>query len=325
MNVSIRQIAKYCDVSIGTVDRVLNDRPGVKHQTKEKVQQAIQTLGYTPNHIAKSLAVGKSMSIGVILFNLSNTFFAEMSDAIVNRSHDLGYFPYLTLSEKNPEKEFDCIKDLIARQVDGLILFSTNYDPAIIDYISSGKIPIVTIMTRLSNLPSVGINDHAASCDATNYIANRKYKHIVYISPPLSYKKHMNISVQEDRLAGFISAAEKLKINYSIIDNGSYLEQIDNMDINSEKTAFLCSSDMYALKILRHMRLKGLQAPFDFGLMGFDNINVLKYIEPAISTVSIPIADAGMCAVDVLISGIVNGSVQSVVLPHKLIPGQTIL
>jgi len=325
MKVSMQKVAEYCGVSIGTVDRVIHKRPGVNQETKIRVEKAIKALNYTTNHIAKSLSNGTTKSIGIILYNLRNMFFAELSDALVSRSHELGYFPYLTLSEQNPNQEFCCIKEMIARQIDGLIFFSTNRDPSIRDYLSSCGIPVVTIMTRLDGFPSVGIDDFAAVRDATNYIISKDYKRIIYISPPLSYKEQMNISTQEERLEGFIKAVESENIDYSIIDSSNYLDYISTINLVEIKTAFLCSSDIYAIRIMSRLRLKGLQTPYHYGIMGFDNIRMLEYIDPMISTVHVPIAEIGVSAVDSLIRGISIGTVESVVWPHSIIARQSIV
>ena len=325
MKVSIRQLADYCGVSIGTIDRVLNNRPGVKKQTRELVEKAIDELGYTTNHLAKSLSLGKTSSIGIVLFNLNNLFFAQLSDAIVKEADANGYFAYLTLSEKSKEKEFACIKNLIARQVDGIILFSTNRDPEFVDYLSSCGVKVVTIMTGLSGFPSVRIDDYTAMADATGYIASKQYKRIIYISPPLSYRKEMNILVQEQRYDGFLHTVKKWSLESIIIDHANYIEAIDQLDIGEVKTAFLCSSDVYALDILRHLRLKGFVPPYHYGLMGFDNISILQNIEPAIATVSIPIEDVGREAVDMLIRAIEGEAVETLTLPHTIFPGQTIV
>ena len=327
MRVSIRQLADYCGVSIGTIDRVLNNRPGVKKQTKERIEKAIDELGYTPNHLAKSLSLGKTSSIGVVLFNLNNLFFAQLSDAIVKEADARGYFAYLTLSEKSKEKEFACIKNLVARQVDGIILFSTNRDLEFTAYLSSCGVKVVTVMTGLTGFPSVRIDDYSAMADATSYIASKQYKRIVYISPPLSYRKDMNILVQEQRYEGFLHTVKKWSLEPIVIDHVHYLEAIDHLHVGDVKTAFLCSSDVYALDILRHFRLKGFVPPYHYGLMGFDNISILQNIEPSIATVSIPIEDVGREAIAMLVRAIEGeGEVmETLTLPYTIFPGQTIV
>lgn len=325
MRVSIRQLAEYCGVSIGTVDRVLNNRAGVKQETRVLVETAIKDLGYSPNYVAKSLSIGKSMSIGVVLLHLNNSFFAQMSDAIVTEADSLGYFTYLTLSEKSVDKELKCVKDLVARLSDGIILFSTNRDEEFAKFLSECGVPIVTVMTELPGFPKVRIDDHRAMADAARYIVSKGYERIIYVSTPLSYKMTMNILVQEDRRDGFLSIVRDMDIDYSILDRADYLSDIDALDLKAKKTAILCSSDVYALQIMRHLRMRGLTTPYHYGLMGFDNINILQHIDPVLTTVSVPIEVVGRAAVQMLVRRINGEQIASQVLPHEIIHGQTII
>lgn len=327
MKISIRQLAEHCGVSIGTIDRVLNNRPGVKLQTREMVEKKVKELGYKPNYLARSLSVGKTMSIGVVLFNLHNSFFAELSDALVKAADSKGYFLYLTLSEKSKQKEYDCVKNLVERQVDGIILFSTNRDKDFTEYLLTCGVPILTIMSELEGFTRIGIDDSNAMSDATRFIASKHYKRIVYVSAPLSYGDKMNIHVQQNRYKGYLDVANQLEIESILIDSKDYLNIIDTIDLKSKKTAFLCSSDVYALEIMRHLKLRGFKTPLDYGLMGFDNIDMLKYIDPQIATVNVPIENVGTIAVEKLLDLMNTNDKQSelINLPYKIIPGQTVI
>ncbi|WP_199619969.1 LacI family DNA-binding transcriptional regulator [Paenibacillus alkalitolerans] len=127
MGVTLKDIANICGVSPGTVDRALNNRPGISTKTKKKILKVAVELNYQPDHRARSLARGKTMTIGVILFDLHNRSFAQMANAIEAKSRELGYFVDLALSDKDPDKEKKLIGRMINRKVDGLILFSVNF------------------------------------------------------------------------------------------------------------------------------------------------------------------------------------------------------
>ena len=326
MRVTLNYVAKYCNVSKGTVGRVINNRPGVNPKTKEKVESAIRELGFTPHFFAQSLAKGKSMSIGVLLFNLNNMFFSQLSNSIVKTADELGYYPYLMLSGKNKDREFDCIKNFVSHQVDGVILFSTNNDQQFLEYLRKCPVPIITVMTQLEDFTSVGIDDYQAMYDATKYVLSKGYERILYISPPLSYVNNMNIKVQQLRHQGFLDALKKTDTQYNEITEYNYLQAIDKIRFGSDKkTAFICTSDIYALNIVRHMKLRGFSSPYDFGVMGFDNIDTLQYIDPSIATVSVPVEEIGRQAVNILVDAINGKPVGNVILPYSTIAGQTIV
>lgn len=325
MSVSIRQLAEHCGVSIGTIDRVIHNRRGVSTETREKVERAIKELRYEPNQLAKSLSVGRSMSIGVVLLHLNNLFFAQMSDSIVKEADAQGYFTYLTLSEKDVEKEKNCIHNLVSRRADGIILFSTNKQGDFLRYLKSCSVPIVTVMTELPGFAGIRINDFQAMADATRYIVTKQYQRVVYVSTPLSYKDTMNIRVQENRRNGFLDVIRHTNLDYRIIDHSDYLSEIDRLNFKDVRTAFLCSSDIYALSILSHLRLRGMLPPYDYGLMGFDNIEILRHVEPAVTTVAVPIEEIGRRAVQTLVAHLNGGELETKILPHSIVPGQTIL
>ncbi|MEG0743138.1 MAG: LacI family DNA-binding transcriptional regulator, partial [Clostridia bacterium] len=117
MKTTVKQLAEHCGVSIGTIDRVLNNRKGVSASTKELVHKAIVELHYSPNYMAKSLSMQRSLSIGVVLFNLKNSYFGQLAEAMVSEATQLGYSAYLMLSQKSKEQERSCIANLISRRV----------------------------------------------------------------------------------------------------------------------------------------------------------------------------------------------------------------
>ena len=105
MGVTIKDIASICGVSTGTVDRALNNRSGNNVKTKMKIMQIAEELNYRPHHTARSLAKGKTMTIGVVLFDLYNRSFAQMLNAIEFKAMELGYFVDIVLTDKDPKKE----------------------------------------------------------------------------------------------------------------------------------------------------------------------------------------------------------------------------
>jgi LacI family transcriptional regulator len=126
MSVTTGEIAKICGVSRGTVDRALHGRPGISPETRKKIIETAQKLGYRTNFVARSLVKGETKTLGVVAFDLYNRFFAQMVNAIEFRARELGYFIYLTLTNKDAEIEKKCIEHLVDRRVDGMLLCSVN-------------------------------------------------------------------------------------------------------------------------------------------------------------------------------------------------------
>ena len=307
MRITTEDIARICGVSRGTVDRALNNRPGISPATKQKILEVAKELEYRPNMIARSLVKGQTMSIGVVVFDLYNEFFAQLLNSIELRARELGYFTYLVLTEKDPSAERECLSYLADRNVDGIILLSINKGAKFDAFLRDLQKPIVSIINFISDqLPFVGANDHQCMKDAVYYAANKGYKKLVYVSPPLSRRNKKNMYTLEQRLQGFIQGCKENNLqeaDYMIIDGFDYNEQLNRIlqRKSPAKTAVLCSSDIYALEILRSLELQGINIPEGLGLMGFDNINTLKYVKPGLTTIAYPIDDIAIEAVDTLI------------------------
>ncbi len=328
MNVTTKEIAAICGVSIGTVDRAFHNRSGIKPETKEKILKVAEELGYRPHRLARSLKQGRSMTLGVVVFDLENQFFSQLVTAIEARAIESDYVVYLAITAGDPDKERKYLDNLSSLNVDGIIIFPVNGGRDFAQYLKRLRTPILTIGNRVTNAFSfVGIKDREAMRDAVQHIASKGYQRIIYVSPPLSYRKRENIYSVEERLAG---CREGIKTAASlskpvILKDKTYLQFLKTIDFQQERTAILCSSDIYALEILNYLRAKGLRVPEDVGLMGFDNISVLKYVTPSLATIAYPIKEMGIQAVDCLLAQI-NSTPCSFfkLLDHKIIEGASL-
>jgi LacI family transcriptional regulator len=231
MNITIKDIAAKCGISKGTVDRAINNRPGVNEETKAFILRTAAEMGYRPHYLASSLVTGKTKSIGVVVFDLHNTFFAQLLDAISNKAKEFNYFVYITLTEKNPTQEVECIEHLVNGRVDGLILCPINIGDSFESYLKETRIPVVTVMNKLedASFSHSDINTRQAMHDATRYVISKGYERIVYFSPPLAYEGITNISSQKQRLLGHLDAlgSTPASIESVIVPKKSYEEVLD--------------------------------------------------------------------------------------------------
>lgn len=330
MAVTTKDIAEACDVSRGTVDRALNDRPGINDKTKQKVLEVAKEMGYRPHYIARSLVKGRTMTLGLVVFDLHNRFFAQLVDAIETYARSLNYFVYLTLTEIDQNIEKDCLNHLVDRRVDGVIMCPVNGGWEYEEYLNKLEIPIVTMGNRLSDkFTHVGINDKQAMKDAVSYIIKKNYNDLIYFSPPLIYLGKTNVYAPEQRYLGFREAVQEADEDISsfTIEQKNFTGILDKMKFTAEdKTAILCSSDSYALKVLNYLKDREIKVPEEVGLMGFDNIDVLDYVEPSLATVAYPIKEMGQTAVDCLLQEIEDDEKepQQIRLEHEIIEGESL-
>lgn len=329
MGITIKEIAMICGVSPGTVDRALNDRPGISAKTKSKVLEIAKELNYQPDHMARSLAKGRTLTLGVVLFDLYNRSFSQLMNAIEKRSRELGYFVHLVLTDKDQETEKKCIEHLIHRKVDGIILFSVNMGEEFDYYLQRINIPIVTICNRVSDhWPYIGIDDYRAMKEAVNFVINKGYRRFIYVCPPLSYLGKSNIYTQEERLKGFQDGLREHGISEEpvIIKEQNYIASLNELTFfRNGKEAILCSCDIYALEVINYLKSREIKIPEEIGVIGFDNIDVLKYVTPKLTTVEYVIEDIGIKAVECLVGQIENGEIPAIpLLDYRLIVGQSI-
>lgn len=286
--ITSKELAKICGVSIGTIDRALHDRGGISAATKEKILRVSKELGYRPHLTARNLKIGKTMTVGVVVFDLDNQFFSQLLNSLVHHAREEGYFLHVTLSEHSIERELECLDHLVSMPVDGILIVPTNQGTEFTRFAKSLNVPIVSLGNRISaSIPFVAIDDRGAMRTCVEVLSRKGYQKIIYVSPPLSYKGKENIYAVSERYAGYKEGARHCGMRPVVIDEKDALDKIPSMVRSSpERTAVLCSSDIYALKTLTALDHAGLRVPQDVGLMGFDDIDLLEYVNPPLTSVS---------------------------------------
>ncbi len=199
-SISTNDLARICGVSQGTVDRALNGRNGISEKTKEKILAVAKEYGYRPNIHARSIAGGKSMLIGVVVFDLGNQYFSDILMNIEKYCAERSYSTVVMFTDKDPKKEIECIKHLYHISVDGIVLCPANSGEEYENYLLSLNIPIVTIANKLERIKYVGINNRLAMRDALEFIIGRGYDRFIYVKPPLQDK---NTYAQTERFNAF--------------------------------------------------------------------------------------------------------------------------
>lgn len=328
MSVTVEDIAKACGVSRGTVDRALNNKPRISPETKEKILRTAKELGYRPDLLARSLVKGRTMSIGVVVFDLKNRFFAQLVNSIEAEARKRNYIINITLQEEDPELEIQLINSLVDRRVDGIILCPVNKGEDFSKFISKLPVPVLVIGNVLSpSIPYIGIDEAKAALDATNMIISKGYERIIFVCPPLYKREKENIYSHEQRLEGFLKAVKAHKeIEHEVIGNMDFIREADRLLENStRKTALFCSGDTFALDIIKHLKAKGKKVPRDVGIMGFDGIDTLEYVTPALGTVLYPVEKTGEKAVENLLDMINGNSIENkILMRYKIISGESL-
>ncbi len=330
MHITTKEIAERCGVTRITVDRALNGRPGISEKRRAEIIKIAKEMGYRPHRLAQALVNGRSKSLGIVVFDLYNSFFAQMVDEFQRAAFEAGFVTYVMLSNKDEQLERDCIEHLLDRRVDAIALDSVISAADYAPYIQQLPVPVLSLMNELSGgIPLLTFDDHRAMYDMTLYVLSKGYRRLIYVCPPLCRAHTSNMETLVRRKQGFDQATrdfrERPKI--TVLGDGEYLKALSEISFSgAPRTAILCTSDIYAISIQKQMSRRGLRAPFDYGLSGFDNIPLLHAFDPQITTVSLDIGSLGRRGAELLI-GALNGQPLPLqtIMPYEILPGQTIL
>ncbi|MCU9612602.1 LacI family transcriptional regulator [Caldibacillus lycopersici] len=292
---TIYDIAKKAGVSASTVSKVLNGRPGVGKKTIEKVKQITEELGYYPNSIARGLATKKSKTVGVFFEDHLNSGFrhpflqdilASFKDVIGAHGYDLIFF-----TNNHPDNHVETFEARARhRNVDGLFLMGIPRTDKNLDAIIASNIPCISIDLDLCGPRANYIcsDNIGGAASAVEYFISKGHKKIACITDFFATKPG------EDRLVGYLRAMEKHGLSLKkewiarsdFSDQGGLLSTRKLLDSDPSLTAIFCAGDMMALGAMRAIKEKGLAVGKDISIIGFDNISLLSYVTPSLTTVS---------------------------------------
>ena len=312
MAVTAKELAQMCGVSRMTVHRALTDTGRINPQTKELILTKAKECGYRPDLLARGLVKGQTFYIGVVVLDVNNRYFSQLLSAIGTEARERGYFVNITLHEQNKEMEREQLERLVDYHVDGIILSSVNQGSEYRDFLNRLDTPIVTIGNKIAeDLPFVSIEEKKAAREATEEILRKGYEKIVFVCPPLE-RSEENTYVHRQRLDGFEEAV------YSW--NGGRKPEAERVVIDRDE------GYIFALDIRKYMSGEGIKAGKDYGIMGFDGIDMLDYVSPRLNTIYNPVEQVAKEAVKLLFK-LMNGEAdgtESIILDCKMIAGETL-
>ncbi|MED4401226.1 catabolite control protein A [Metabacillus fastidiosus] len=329
-NVTIYDVAREANVSMATVSRVVNGNPNVKPTTRKKVLDAIERLGYRPNAVARGLASKKTTTVGVIIPDISSTFFAELARGIEDIATMYKYNIILSNSDQNKEKELHLLNTMLGKQVDGIVFMGGNITEEHVEEFKRSPVPIVLAASvdLTETIPSVNINYEQAVFDVISMLVEKGHRKIAYVTgvetEPINKVK---------KTAGYMRALEEAGIAYDedLIVEGDYsydsgieaFEKIDELD--EKPTAIFVAADEMALGVIHGAQDKGYSIPDDFEIVGFDNTRLAVMVRPQLTTVVQPTYDIGAVAMRLLTKLMNKEEVedQIVELPHRIEYRQT--
>jgi LacI family transcriptional regulator len=312
MNTTIKDIAEETGFSYATVSRALNNKYGVKSDTRDLIIQVANNRGYTPNGIARGLVKRQTFSIGLIIPDISNPFFPEVARGIEEKAKKKGYSVFLCNTNYESDQEVRYLKLLIEKRVDGIILASGFRDATPLESLLPGSIPMVSLCTRYDNVKDsfVIIDNERGGFIATKHLIEQGYPTIGFIGTPGD-----GLS-EGQRYRGYRQALEKFNIPFEdrFVFTGDMKREtgyriIKRMIVDQDyPRALFVENDMMALGVIQGIKESGLKLPDDIAVVGFDDITFAAFPEIGLTTIRQPKFEMGRLAADILLERIINGT-----------------
>ncbi|MGM0481818.1 MAG: LacI family DNA-binding transcriptional regulator [Pseudomonadota bacterium] len=297
---TIYEVSKLAGVSLATVSRVINSSSPVREETRLRVTEAMEKLGYHPNSVAQSLASNRSNSIGIVVSELNGPFFGTLLSDIEAEFRRAGKHVIIAAGHSDKTLENDSITFLQSRSCDALILHVEAVSDDYLIELASKDIPFVLLNRFVEPLSDrcITLNNQHGGYLATRHLLQQGHRRIGYISGPMW--KHD----AEQRYAGHLRALAELGINprKELFYQGDYHEQggaeglLELIKADPAITAVVCANDEMAAGALTATREAGLTVPENISVVGFDNVNFSHYMFPKLTTIDYPIGAMGQMA-----------------------------
>lgn len=330
MSITTKDLAKACGVSRTTVTRALSGTGRISEETKSRILKMAKELDYQPDLLARSLVKGRSMTIGVVLCDLKNMFFPSVIDAMERVARDNDYLLNITLHDNSKETEETLIAQLAGHRIDGLILDPASQDKAHYDFLK--KLPFPTVIIggdRLEGQSFVGNNEAEAAASAAAFIFQKGYRCVHFVFPGFEGKEADFYGGHKERLKGARSAAADYGMSFSVLGDQDYMERAAQITAaaaeEGHKPAFLCSGDIYAGYIILHLQKKGFLPGKDYGIMGFDRLELMQMLPVSLASVENNVEDIGNEAIGLLLDMIDSpGTLKTIYVPYQIVDGKSL-
>ncbi|NLB40984.1 MAG: LacI family transcriptional regulator [Clostridiales bacterium] len=327
--ITLKDISLATGYSINTISRALRDKDDIALSSREHIKYIAEELGYIHNMSARSLRLGYTNTIAVILSDISNPHFAILMKEIEERAREKGYFTYLIHTNEDVKMEYEAINHARKINVDGIILCPTQKNSDNVEYLKSCGIPFVLIGRRFPDIQTnyVICNDHLGGYQVASYLLDQGHRDVLVLTAQQS------ISSANERLSGFQDAFKERGITFDkkLVQEVSVTTQdcaivLGNALQKKHFTAIFAFSDLLAWASWVYLRDRGYSVPEDISLVGFDYIQSRIKIPIQLCTIGSQKSNMSVHAVDILINKIKieEEEFEICILETHLVKGETV-
>jgi len=327
--VTIKDVAQAAGVSVTTVSNALNKRTdAMTEETLQRIQAAIRSLDYRPSQVARSLVTNRTATIGLIIGEIETPLFLQALNLIEPIAREADY-NLLLCNARDVDDERQAVNLLLEKRIDGLIFLSTSLYMAD-DYllnlpVSAPPIVMVNRTSLYDGFDHIHWDNAGGIIEAVDDLVRLGHRHIAQLRGPASRRS------SEERVEGYRAGLEKHNLEY----RSDYVRLADFerppetweqathelLAVSPRPTAILASNDTVAAIVMRTVQQAGLRIPQDITVIGNDNQPFCNYLNPPLTTVDIPVIDAGQLAIEILLDRIANPTktLEQVNLPCSLV------
>lgn len=312
---TMKDVAEQAGVSTATVSRALMNPEKVSASTRQKVDQAVMAVGYSPHALSRNLKRNESRTILVIVPDICDPFFADLIKGIERTAAESGYLVLIGDCAQQNQQEKTFINLIITKQIDGMLLLGSDL-PFDASKEEQRNLPPMVMANEFApelELPTVHIDNLTAAFEAVHYLLNLGHQRIACIEGP----KHMPLC--QYRSQGYIQALRRngISVENALTAQGDFSYEsgaqavIELMSLPSPPTAIFCHNDIMAIGAMFQAKKMGLRIPQDLSVVGFDDIKASQFTDPPLTTVAQPRFQLGRQAMLLLLEQLQGNPGQS--------------
>ena len=328
MAVTIHDVAREAGVSIRTVSRVVNNLGYTGKETRERVRETIDRLGYRPNAVARGLRSGRSASLGLIIPEITNPFFPAVVKGVESAARQHGYSVILCNTDDDPQRELESFAFLAEKQVDGLILCGSRLSPEQLGEITEARrLPLSVLTSRPPRAGAVvSIDGETGLRQLTAHLIGLGHTRIGYLGwqgqAHSERARGYRQALVEERLsdAGFTALAAEPTTEAARAAGEALLRRAP------ELTAVACESDLLAVGMLQAAERMGRRVPGDLSVTGFDDLPLASLVSPPLTTMRVPCPLVGQWLFELLLPALCGGDLpveQRTIIPELVVRAST--
>lgn len=288
---SLEEVARRAKVSAATVSRVLNNVDVVKSSTRARVMKAVAELKYHPNLHARTLAGGRSRTLGIVVSNMENPFFFDVFKSVERNALQAGYEVVAANTDYRPERLMASIRLMIGRRLDGLAVIVSEMDEELKDLLASQNMPVVfyDVGTPGERVTNIRVQYRTGIEKIVQYLHGLGHTRMAFIG------HHEELAPLDERKKAFLETVCQYSPHLEVTTaadadgpDGGRDAARRLMASGFQPSAIICVNDFTAIGVLRELRDRGIRVPQDISVTGFDNIKLAEFCYPSLTTAHIP-------------------------------------